>query len=592
MNRAAVLVLAILLVLAGYAQRDIMAQAPIRIGVVARSDAFSAALQSGFERLAQAGSIVYAWNDSGDSPASVLDNWLAEGDFDAFVVAATSPDVVIPALENARSEGVPVISVGSVQLPTDLTAAHIGSNPYSVGEYVAQNMVASLPLGAKVAVIADADDPEGTERTRGLIAAASGSLMLVTGTEVACNQESASELLSCILESFDSVDESERVRAVFFASDATAARVRPEILRTPQGDAFRALQVYTVDVTGNVRSEIESGRIDGALVEYGDEIANLSVETLRRILEDRPTATRLQSPFRWLTPDTREPQVALTRTAYRIGGLLAYDSAGTWQALENGYRRASDELGVVVIWDKPTDLESARGQVDLLARWQAQENSFDAYCVTPQTASTLETEIAQVQRESKPVILVGIREYSSFNANAVISVDDAQVGTLIAVDVAEQLPDGGRILLVEGDAGSDAWVVRSAALRQSLGAAFTIEVLSVSSISGSTRERAAQLISDQLTSGTPIAAVVAATNEIALGAADALQGNSVLLYSADTSVLFSTEIDNAIEQGSLTARISVALDEAAYLCVETIIKWLDGRPILLHQDVPLTLKKR
>lgn len=291
--------------------------------------------------------------------------------------------------------------------------------------------------------------------------------------------------------------------------------------------------------------------------------------------------------------------VALTATAqdaprYRIGALSKTEANEFFVNMRLGYEFAAARYNVEVVWGAMPTEGDTTGQLALLESWNAR-GDFDAYCFTPFTANNLLTALTQANADGIPLLNVDdiipsdVVDEAGLDISVAIASDNRRAGALVAADMLALLEAGSEVAILEGPAGSPASQNRSGGFQDVVG-----DQLNIVSIQAANYERsmALSIVPNILTANPDIKAIFAVNDTMALGAMEAVRQagleGTVLVYGVDAI----PEAVEAVNAGTLAGTVAQYPAEMGYLCVQTAIKVLEGRPVTPRLEAPIRLIKR
>ena len=116
--------------------------------------------------------------------------------------------------------------------------------------------------------------------------------------------------------------------------------------------------------------------------------------------------------------------------------------------MKQGYEDAAAEYGVEV------EVQASRDEADLTGQLAIAEamlqGDCDAFAVSPLSSSNLQPFLDRVMEAGIPLINV---DDAKVEADVFVGGDHREMGVMAAEYIAEQLPDGGQVAQIEGQAG-------------------------------------------------------------------------------------------------------------------------------------------
>ena len=285
------------------------AQESYRIGALTKnlSNPFFLTMQEGYEFAGERYGMDITvgstpTEDAADEQLAILETWLNEGGYDAFIVTPFRSTSLNSALARATEQGIPIINIDEL-IPPDAAsdsgidiAARIASNNVSAGRLAAEEFLDVLPEGAQVAIIEGAPGTtSSTDRVTGFRETAeAGGLEVVASQPANWDRAEAFNVATNILQG------NPEVQGIFAANDGMGlGAVEAVASAGAEGDVV----VASVDAIPEALEAVEQGRLLGTVAQYPDEMAILAVEAMIKVLEGRPVASNIESPVVLITQD-------------------------------------------------------------------------------------------------------------------------------------------------------------------------------------------------------------------------------------------------------------------------------------------------
>lgn len=184
-----------------------------------------------------------------------------------------------------------------------------------------------------------------------------------------------------------------------------------------------------------------------------------------------------------------------------------------------------------------------------------------------------------------PLVYINRRQDDPKLPTGVVAVasDDLQAGQLQGRFIAKQLNDKGNIALIMGELTQNATHGRSEGLKEALKAYPDIKVIAQQNADRD-RSKGVDLTSNWLTAGTHFDAIVANNDEMAIGAAMALQQAGMAKGKVPVvGVDGLPDGQAAIKRGLLAASVSQDPKGQALQAVQSALKMIRKEPV--HADV-------
>ncbi|MCX4998139.1 substrate-binding domain-containing protein [Streptomyces longwoodensis] len=208
-------------------------------------------------------------------------------------------------------------------------------------------------------------------------------------------------------------------------------------------------------------------------------------------------------------------------------------------------------------------------------------SGLGAIIVNPVDSDAAGPSVRAADKAKIPVIAVD-RGVNKADVNALVASDNVAGGELAAKTVAEKLGGNGRIVILQGQAGTSAARERAEGFAKGLKAYPGIQVVAQQPADFD-RTKGLDVMSNLLQAHPDVQGVIAANDEMALGAIKALgakAGKSVQVVGFDGT----PDGLKAVEQGTLYASVAQQPSQLGRIAVDNALRALDGK------DVPATVK--
>jgi ribose transport system substrate-binding protein len=530
-----------------------------------------------------------------DEQLAILEGWINEGDFDAFIVVPLRATSLNSALATASANGTPIINMDELIPPDALAesninvAAQIASNNVRAGSLAAQKFIEVLPAGSEVVVLEGAaGNTSSIDRVKGFTdTATEGGLKVVASQPADWDRAKAFDTTSNLLQA------NPNVKGIFAANDTMGLGAIEAIAAAGlEGQ----IQIASVDAIPEAIDAVKAGRLLGTVAQYPDEMAVLAVEAMLKVLKGRPIAPQLESPVALITQDIADtagsrlgdPKIG----AIKIGGLTKNLSNPFFQTMQDGYMMAAKDLGVEVVLGAPLTDTAEAEQLGQLETW-LNEGNFQGFSVTPLRPTTLASGLATATEQGIPLInideIIPADVISSSNLNVAVQIasNNVRAGSLAAQKLLETMEAGTEVAVIEGAAGNTSSIDRVAGFTDTASAG-GLKVV-VSQPADWDRAKAFDVTSNILTANPNVKAIFAANDTMGLGAVEAIAAagleGQVVVYSVDAI----PEALDAVKAGRLGGTVAQYPTEMAYLAVETLIKVIEGRPVAPVMESPVAL---
>ncbi|HEV7255865.1 MAG TPA: substrate-binding domain-containing protein [Mesorhizobium sp.] len=234
----------------------------------------------------------------------------------------------------------------------------------------------------------------------------------------------------------------------------------------------------------------------------------------------------------------------------RVGGVSKTLTNEYWRSLGEGYQAYADQAGVEVVY------QAAQSEGDQLGQLSIAENlisqGFNALLFSPQTDSNLQPAVESAEAQGIPVINVNDAVIPS--AKHYVGNVQRDNGVRVAQWFLQNRPDGGKVAVIEGQAGVFAAGQRTKGFTETIteGGKFTV----VASVPGNwDRQLAYDTAATILQQNPDLVGFYANNDGMALGVVEAVKAAGL----QDQVVVFGTDgISDAyasIRAGELTGTV-------------------------------------
>jgi ribose transport system substrate-binding protein len=289
-------------------------------------------------------------------------------------------------------------------------------------------------------------------------------------------------------------------------------------------------------------------------------------------------ATPIVAPFP--DPDASEYGPVTASAPYRIALLVPFPEDPFWQAVQQAVeaRAAADGVAVDVV-ALPTP--NVSDQIAQIENAVAQGNS--GILLGPVDAAGVVPGIVTANAAGVPVLAIDVAPLGG-EVVAVVKTDDVAAGLQAGDFLADAIGSTGRVLDLQGDMASQVAQDRERGLREALASFPDIEV--IVQAGNWDRAQASALTQELLPNhGTPVttgeeppSAVFAANDQMALGAADAVdaaEADEVLVIGIGATA----ETRLALQAGLLTAIVGEFPGRAGAIAVDLMVQYLNGESV-------------
>ncbi|SDN51257.1 ribose transport system substrate-binding protein [Actinomyces ruminicola] len=255
-----------------------------------------------------------------------------------------------------------------------------------------------------------------------------------------------------------------------------------------------------------------------------------------------------------------------------------------WSFERDGFEQAAQEYGVEYETYAVTDEASITEQLDKAQ--SAMKSGCSAILASPISATALDSVFEDAIGKGIPVIILNDAA-SSVKGTVYVGPDATTIGATAAAYIAEKLPNGGKVAMIEGDPGSSNAQNRGTGFRETLEADYPNIELVASTTAKWDTALAKDTAAGMLTANDDLAAIYCQNDTMALGAMSAIQEKGkqgeVILVGTDGIPQAKTEIAN---DNGYTATVSERPTTEGSSGVKVALWMLAGEKVPAFVDVP------
>ncbi len=534
--------------------------------------------------------------NAAEEQLAILESWLNEGTYDAFIVTPFRATSLNSALARATENGIPIINIDEL-IPAEAARdagidieTQIASNNVQAGTLAANLVLESLAEGAQVAVI------EGAPGTTSSIDRVSGFVDTVrdNGLEVVASQPANWDRAEAFNVTTNILQGNPDVQAIFAANDGMGLGA---VEAVEAAGLAEQVMVVSVDAIPEALQAVEEGRLAGTVAQYPDEMANLAVEAMLKVLEGRPVAPSIDSPVVLITQDNLDqagsqlPDDAAI-PAHQFGGLTKNTSNPYFLSMIEGYEMAAEDFGVTINTGSTPTENAAEEQLAILEGW-LNEGGYNGLSVTPFRAASLNSALARATENGIPIINIDelipaeAAQDSGLNIAQRIASNNVRAGGLAGQYVIDNVESGAQVAIIEGAPGTTSSIDRVTGFRDAVADA-GYEVVA-SQPANWDRAEAFNVATNILQGNPDVQAIFAANDGMGLGVLEAVEAAGLSEQVTVLSVDAIPEAQQAVRDGRLAGTVAQFPDEMAYLAIEGLIKLAEGRPVAPAMESPVVL---
>lgn len=274
----------------------------------------------------------------------------------------------------------------------------------------------------------------------------------------------------------------------------------------------------------------------------------------------------------------------------RFAAILKTLANPHWVAMKKGYEEEAARQGVKV------DVFAVAAEGNIQEQLQLFETvlqkNYDGIAFSPITPVNLIPTVVKANKQNIPIVNVdeGVDQKALADAggkiDAYIRTDNYAIGQKAADFIASQLPNGGKVAIIEGMAGNASGDARRNGFKDKIVTYSGFEIVA-SQPADWDRIKALDVATNIMNRNEDLVAIYCANDTMALGAVQAVKNlkRKVLVVGTDG-------IDEAIESvkaGDMAATVAQDPYAMGVTAVQTLIKLINGEKVEFDMLVPSKL---
>jgi ribose transport system substrate-binding protein len=265
-----------------------------------------------------------------------------------------------------------------------------------------------------------------------------------------------------------------------------------------------------------------------------------------------------------------------------------------WKSVHAGAEKASQELGVKVIWKGPLREDDREDQIKVVETFINMR--VKGIVLAPLDDAALVPVVTDAVRAQIPVIAIdsGIKtdQITSF-----VATDNTLGGKLAGDYLAQLLGGKGKVMMLRYSEGSASTAEREKGFLDAIAAHKEIEVVSANQFGGVTTESAFKASENLLTAhkgpdGLTVQGIFCPNESTAFGMLRALEDDGFAGKVRFVGFDSSPKLVDAIAKGHMDATVVQDPIKMGYLAVKAMVEHLQGKPVDKRVDTGATLIAR
>ena len=550
-----------------------------KIGLIVSTlnNPFFVTLKDGAEAQAQSMGLEMIVLDSQNDPAKELANMedLLTQDVDVILINPTDSDAVGNAIKMANEKGVPVITLDRGANAGEVVT-HIASDNVSggvmAGEYIADLLGGS---GKAVELEGIAGTSAARDRGQGFNTAIDATDIEVVARQVAdFDRTKGLSVMENILQAQPEID------AVFAHNDEMALGAL-----TAVQSSGRDILIVGFDATDDAVKAVEAGHMAATVAQQPDLIGSLGVQAAKDVIDGATVEAFIPVDLKLITGDmtmTETDDSAMMGSGQKVGLIVSTLNNPFFVTLKDGAEAKAEELNLeLIVLDSQNDpAKELANMEDLLTQ------DVSVILINPTDSDAVVNAIKMANEKGIPVLTLD-RGANAGEIATHIASDNVAGGMMAGEYIADMLGGSGKVVELEGIAGTSAARDRGAGFNKALEGK-DIEVVA-RQVADFDRTKGLSVMENILQAQPEIDAVFAHNDEMALGALKAVEASG-----RDIKIVGFDATDDAVmsvEAGDLAATVAQQPAMIGSLGVESALKVLMGESVEEYVPVELMLVK-
>ena len=264
-----------------------------------------------------------------------------------------------------------------------------------------------------------------------------------------------------------------------------------------------------------------------------------------------------------------------------------------WKSIHAGGVRAERELGgFELIWRGSEREDDREGQVSLVQNFVS--SGVDAIVLAPMDQNALRPAVASAMAAKIPVVIIDSGLAGSVGTDFVsyVATDNYRGGAMAAEHLRSLLPNGGKVLLLRYQEGSESTLQREAGFVDALQGQPGIELIDPRRFAGATRATAQEAGENLLAAHAGVAGVFCSNESATFGMLLALRSRGLAGKVRCVGFDASTGLVEALAAGELDGLVVQNPMQMGYLGVKLALDAMAGRAVPARVDTGVVVATR
>jgi len=258
-----------------------------------------------------------------------------------------------------------------------------------------------------------------------------------------------------------------------------------------------------------------------------------------------------------------------------------------WKTIHEGAKKASEELGVNIIWKGPLKEDDRDEQIQIVETYIAANVS--AFVIAPLDDHALVRPVREAKKMGIPTVIIDSALQESFHVSFV-STDNYDGGVLGAEYIGNLMQGRGKLILVRVNEGSASSTNREEGFLSTIKSNFPgIEILSDNQYAGITTETAYQTCENLLNRFNEVDAIFTPNESTTFGCLRALQGKGLAGKIIFVGFDSSKKLVEALEKREIHGLVIQNPFLMGYLGVKIAVSCLKDEPYKKRVDTGVTI---
>lgn len=261
-----------------------------------------------------------------------------------------------------------------------------------------------------------------------------------------------------------------------------------------------------------------------------------------------------------------------------------------WKAIHAGALKAAREMGVDILWKGPQKEDDRSQQITVVEDFISR--GVDGIVLAPLDDRALMRPVRDAARENIPVTIIDSALQGS-DFISFVATDNYQGGVLAAHEMAKQLPQGGKIILIRYQEGSASTTRREQGFLDTVQSSYPlIEYLARDLYAGATTESAYQLAENLLNRFPETQGIFCPNESSTFGTLRALQEADLAGKIAFIGFDSSPKLIQGLKEGHIQGLVLQDPLNIGYLGVKQMVLHLRGDKVEERVDTGVYVATR